>query len=71
MILSDMERKGDHKAGVQLISAMRQQRLARPIVFYTSYVDESRGIPAHAFGITARPDYLIHYVIDILERERG
>jgi hypothetical protein len=29
-----------------------------------------RGTPPGAFGITNRPDELIHLVLDVLERER-
>lgn len=71
MIISDMERGGVGNAGVKLVSSMRDLDLQRPTVFYTSYVDESRGTPTYTVGITARPDHLLHYVMDILERERG
>ena len=35
---------------------------------YGFYVYHSDGIPAGAFGLTNRPDELVHLVIDALER---
>jgi hypothetical protein len=71
MVISDMERDGVHDEGMKFLSRARSLGLHRPTVFYLSRVDESRGLPPHAFGITARPDHLLHYVTDVLERERG
>ncbi len=71
MVISDMERAGASDEGVLLLSKMKLLDLYRPMVFYTSFVDESRGTPPYAFGITTRPDHLLHYIMHILERERG
>lgn len=40
-------------------------------IFYTMDFDPLQGVPAHALGITNRPDHLFHYVMDAIERERS
>jgi hypothetical protein len=37
-----------------------------PIIFYIGRYDPTAGTPAGAFGITNRPDQLIHLAIDAL-----
>ena len=37
---------------------------------YIRRFDPTRGTPPLVFGITNRPDHLVHYIIDIAERER-
>ena len=71
IVISDMERGNVADAGLRFLAEMNRRYLHRPTVFYTSYVEESRGVPPFAFGITDRPDHLLHYVMDVLERERG
>lgn len=71
MVISDMERDGIQDEGVKFLLRARSLGLHRPTVFYLSRVDESRGLPLYAFGIAARPDHLLHYIMDVLERERG
>jgi len=69
-VISDMERDGIRDEGLKMLKQMRQHQLMRPVIFYTMNLDESRGTPGYAVGITNRPDYLLHYMIDALERER-
>ena len=40
------------------------------VVFYVGRVDRAAGVPAGSFGITNRPDELLHLVMDALERCR-
>ena len=70
VLISDMERYGNREAGLQLLG--RIQGLAeRPgMIFYVGAFDKEKGTPPGAFGITNRPDELIHYVLDLLERAR-
>jgi len=69
-VISDMERQGSSNAGLQLLCRMRERGLFTQVVFYIGRVDRDRGTPPGAFGITSYPDDLMHYVLDILERER-
>lgn len=70
VLISDMERYGNAEAGLQLLKSI-QGLLERPdMIFYVGSLDRGRGTPPGAFGITNRPDELIHLVLDILERVR-
>jgi len=42
-----------------------------PVIFYIGYPDPSKGVPPHAFGITHRPDELLHLIMDALERVKS
>ncbi len=70
LLISDMERCGDHQAGLQLLTKVRELASRPATIFYTGLVDRERGTPPGAFGIMNRPDELIHLVLDVLERER-
>lgn len=58
VIISDMKRDGDSKAGIKLLAELQQRDLDayRWTVFYFSQYDASRGVPTYAFGATNRPD---------------
>jgi CheY-like chemotaxis protein len=68
--ISDMERNGVKDEGLRLLSEMQKRGINQSLIFYTWGIDYSRGTPAYAFAITDRPDYLLNYIIDVLERER-
>lgn len=73
VIISDMKRDGDSKAGIKMLAEFQQRNLDayRWTVFYFSQFDPGRGVPTYAFGATNRPDELIHLILDILERKRS
>lgn len=68
VIVSDMERDADGKAGLRFLQMVRQSGVGCPIVFYIGRLDERLGVPSGAFGITNRPDEVLHLVLDVLER---
>jgi CheY-like chemotaxis protein len=70
LVISDMRRNGDPGAGEQLIRAMRAAGYDQPVILYLGQLEleVARGTPVGAFGITNRPDELLHLVIDALER---
>jgi DNA anti-recombination protein RmuC len=70
VVISDMGRQGVKGEALRLLSEMKKRGINRSIIFYTWGVDYSQGTPAYAFAITERPDYLLNYIIDVLERER-
>ena len=41
-----------------------------PLIFYIGVVDPDKDKPAQAFGITKRPDELLHLTLDALERKK-
>jgi hypothetical protein len=69
-VVSDIERKGEPDAGLRMVWEMWNRHLYRWTVFYIKKLNQTKGAPALAFGITNRPDHLLHYMIDIAERER-
>jgi CheY-like chemotaxis protein len=71
VVISDIERNGVPDEGVKFLKQMREKGLQQPTVFYTGHIDWSRGTPPYAFGITNRVDHLLHYLMDIVEREKG
>jgi CheY-like chemotaxis protein len=68
VIISDMHRDGDSAAGLIFLKLLREKRLMTPVIYYVGGLDPSRSTPDGAFAITNRPDELLHYVFDVLER---
>jgi CheY-like chemotaxis protein len=71
LVISDIARGGDPEAGLLMLQSMRHQGLDHDVVFYIWSLDRGKRLPDGAFGITNQPDQLIHYVLDVLERERS
>lgn len=72
VVISDIKRDGvQGEEGLNLLAKMKASGLYRWTIFYVGQIDPARGTPPDAFGITNRPDHLLHYIIDVLERERG
>jgi DNA-binding NarL/FixJ family response regulator len=69
VILSDMARQGPDD-GLILLQKLREAGCRTEVVFYVGRVDPKRGTPVGAFGIADRPEPLLHYVFDVLERNR-
>jgi hypothetical protein len=69
-VVSDIARGNEADAGIQMVAEMWNKHLYRWTIFYIRHLDLSKGTPAHAFGITNRPDHLLHFMLDIAERER-
>jgi CheY-like chemotaxis protein len=67
LILSDMVRDGVADAGIRFLAQLRAERNTTPVVFYVRHVDESRGVPPGALGITVAPEVLFDLVLDALE----
>ena len=49
---------------------LRDAGFRQPVIYYIGRPDPDAGLPAGAFGITNRPDQLLHLVIDALSRVR-
>lgn len=67
-VLSDIKRTGGD-SGLVTEQKVRERYAWLPFVFYVGIVKP--GTPGRAHGITDRPDELVDYVIDALERTRG
>lgn len=67
IVLSDMRRGQDLKAGERLIPDIRGAMLTPMLIFY---VGHDQPTPRGAFGLTVRPDELFNLIMDALERRR-
>lgn len=70
LIISDMARNDEQDAGLKFLDKYRKDEKSVPVIFYIGIYDPKLGIPPGAFGITNRPDELLHLVFDALERKR-
>jgi CheY-like chemotaxis protein len=74
LIISDMGRPEGARAGFDLLSRLREQKVTVPFIIYSSAnTPETRAeaIRLGAFGSTNRPDDLLHLAADALTRPDG
>jgi DNA-binding NtrC family response regulator len=69
LILSDIDREGSKRAGLDALPQLNAAAPTLPIILYIAAL-EPRGVPHGAFGITYRPDELLHLCMDVVERRR-
>jgi len=67
LILSDMSRGPNPNAGRELLEELILHKSVTAVVFYVGHVDR-RQKPVGSFAITDRPDELMHFIFDVLER---
>ena len=71
LVISDIARNDkDDLDGLQFLSELRKTDDDTPVIFYVGVVQAGKGVPEHAFGITNRPDELLHLTLDALERNK-
>ena len=70
IVISDMARDEKAAAGLEFLGQFREMNKATPVIFYIGVLDPEKGTPAQAFGITNRPDELVHLILDALERKK-
>ena len=70
LVISDMKRDNDNTAGLKFLKQFRKVDETTPVIFYLGDFDPKKGVPAQAFGITKRPDELLHLTLDALERKK-
>jgi hypothetical protein len=71
IVLSDMNREGKANEGALFAERVWQAGRRAPVVIYTGDDQAGKSVPPYVFGITNRPDELVHLVMDVLERKRG
>lgn len=71
LILSDMAREDEAQAGIKFLQAYAAEKQRLAVIFYIGVFKPERGIPPGAFGITNRPDEMLHLVLDALERRKS
>ena len=70
LVISDIARDDkDDLDGLQFLSELRKTETETPVIFYVGVMQTGKGVPEHAFGITNRPDELLHLSLDALERK--
>lgn len=70
LILSDMYRADNPADGLDFLNKFREIDETTPVIFYIGVFDPEKGVPGKSFGITNRPDELLHLVLDALERKK-
>ena len=70
LVISDMKRGRRVTAGLKFLEQFRKTDETTPVIFYLGDFDPKKGVPAQAFGITKRPDELLHLTLDALERKK-
>lgn len=70
IVLSDLRRGEDAGAGLAMLATLRQSHPALPVIFYVGEFAPERGVPPFAFGLTNRPDELLHLILDVLARRK-
>jgi CheY-like chemotaxis protein len=70
VVISDIGRPEGVPNGLDFLKDCMESGPAVPVIFYITEVNEGSCNPAGSFGLTNRPDELVHLVIDALERIR-
>jgi CheY-like chemotaxis protein len=70
LIISDIKRGQDEHAGLKFLDQLLRSDRRLPLIFYVAKMSELTPNPPGAFAITNRPDELLHYILDVLERVR-
>jgi CheY-like chemotaxis protein len=70
LVISDMARGDEATAGLKFLQQFRKEDKTTPVIFYVGVFDPEKGVPVQAFGITNRPDELLHLTLDALERKK-
>jgi hypothetical protein len=67
LIVSDIDRERDKAAGIKFAEKLTSN--SPPIIFYVGAAQKPA--PPSAFGLTDRPDELVHLILDALARTRS
>ena len=70
LVISDMARGKKAAEGLEFLRKLRRDDKNTPVIFYIGVIDPKKGVPPQAFGITNRPDELLHLILDALERKK-
>jgi CheY-like chemotaxis protein len=70
LVLTDLKREGNGTEGIDFVARTVAARTDRPTIGYVDTNQSGLACPANFFGITNRPDHLVHLVCDVVERER-
>jgi CheY-like chemotaxis protein len=72
LVISDIHRSNpDDPNGIEFLKELRETDKETPVIFYIGFLDPEKGVPVNSFGITNRPDELIHLIVDALDRRKS
>jgi len=69
IVFSDISRGDNPQAGLKFLDELKDSRVRSKFIFYVGHLD-STNIPDGAFGITNKPNELLHLTMDVLERSK-
>lgn len=69
LVISDMKRGNNDLAGMELLERLRASGEKTRMIIYTGTDQSTFSCPVGLFGITNRPDELVHLILDARERE--
>jgi CheY-like chemotaxis protein len=70
LIISDMNRNGNTRAGLELLEGVSSLNLDKPVIIFVANLNKELGIPKDARTITDDVGELIHHIFDVVERVR-
>src|SRR5262245_14284739 len=70
MVLTDLDREGKATEGLEFVKRSVADKTHRWTIAYVRTDQWGLPRPPYLFGITNRPDHLIHYGCDVAERGR-
>lgn len=70
LVITDLKREGRDTEGLDFVKRTVEAKTYRWTIAYVGTDQWGLSRPAHLFAITHRPDHLMHYVCDVVERER-
>ena len=71
VVVTDMKRGDDRQAGLELVRSAKPIAGSTAFIVYTGTDQAGQSRPAGLFGITNRPDELIHLIMDARQRQIG
>lgn len=69
-VITDINREGRNTEGLDFVNRIADNGIYRWTIAYVGTDQQGLPRPPNLFGITNRPDHLIHLVCDIVEREK-
>lgn len=70
VMVSDIRRGKVPDEGLRCLQALKGRGAYPGFIFFIGDLDQSRGVPPGAFGITNSGEEWLHLVLDVLERRR-
>jgi CheY-like chemotaxis protein len=70
LVITDIKRENKETEGLEFVKRMVTSKTYRWTIAYVGTDQWDHARPPYLFGITNRPDHLMHLICDVVERER-